>query len=71
MNSSGQRRGSPAQRSWLLAANAVQGETIGNFNIPAVLEYRVKTTTRTGPLFSKYWIATLKRATLTPAEHII
>jgi hypothetical protein len=26
------------------SANAVQGETIGNLNIPAVLEYRVKTT---------------------------
>ncbi len=29
---------SPAQRTWLLAANAVQGKTIGNLNIPAVLE---------------------------------
>jgi len=27
----------------LLAANAVQGEKIGNLNIPPVLEYRVKT----------------------------
>jgi hypothetical protein len=32
-----------AQCTWLLATNAVQGETIGNLNIPAVLEYRVKT----------------------------
>ncbi len=31
------------QCTWLLAANTVQGETIGNLNIPAVLEYRVKT----------------------------
>jgi hypothetical protein len=29
----------------LLTANVVQGETIGNLNIPAVLEYRVKTNT--------------------------
>jgi hypothetical protein len=28
---------------WVNAANAVQGETIGNLNIPAVLDYRVKT----------------------------
>ena len=34
---------SHAQRTWILAANAVDGETIGNLNIPAVLEYRVKT----------------------------
>jgi hypothetical protein len=34
----------PEQRTWLLAANAVQGKKIGNLNIPAVLEYRVKTT---------------------------
>ena len=27
----------------LLAPNAVQEETIGNVNIPAVLDYRVKT----------------------------
>ena len=27
-----------------MAANAVQGEKIGNLNIPAVLVYRVKTT---------------------------
>jgi hypothetical protein len=30
--------------AWVFAANAVQGETIGNLNIPAVLDYRVKTT---------------------------
>jgi hypothetical protein len=35
---------SPAQCTWLLATNAVQGEAISNLNIPAVLEYRVKTT---------------------------
>ena len=29
--------------AWLLAPNAVQREKIGNLNIPAVLEYRVKT----------------------------
>jgi hypothetical protein len=29
---------------WQVATCAVQGETIGNLNIPAVLEYRVKTT---------------------------
>jgi len=33
----------PAQCIWLLAANAVQGETIGDLNTPAVLEYRIKT----------------------------
>jgi hypothetical protein len=27
----------------LLAANAVQGEKIGNLNIPAALKYRAKT----------------------------
>jgi hypothetical protein len=32
---------SRAQRYRLLAASAVQGEAIGNLNIPAVLEYRV------------------------------
>jgi DNA polymerase V len=32
--------------TWLLATNAVQGETIGNLNIPAVLEYRVKTSNK-------------------------
>jgi putative transposase len=37
-----------AQCTWLLAANAVQRETIGNLNIPAVLEYRVKT--KRGPI---------------------
>ena len=33
-----------AQCTWLLAANAVQGEMIGYLNIPSVLYYRVKTT---------------------------
>ena len=31
-------------RIGLLAANAVQGKTIGNLNIPTVLECRVKST---------------------------
>jgi hypothetical protein len=26
----------------MIDANAVQGETIGNLNIPAVLEYKIK-----------------------------
>ena len=37
----------------LLAANAVQGETIGNLNIPAVLEYRVKTNLLQSTKFNK------------------
>ena len=37
---------SSTQRIGLLATNAVQGEKIGNLNIPAVLEYRVKTTSK-------------------------
>ena len=35
----------------LLAANAVQGEAIGNLNLPAVLEYRVKTNKASGYKF--------------------
>jgi len=45
----GQRRiEANAQCTWLLAANTVQGEAIGYLNMPAVMDYKVKTTNSLG-----------------------